>query len=195
MKRSVTSLVTAVAGCIALASHSPADQVDVFVSGEGDYHTYRIPAVVLSNQGTLLAFCEGRKTSRSDHGDIDLLLRRSTDGGKTFGPVQLVHEEGGTERITCGNPTAVADQDTGTVWLAFCRNNDRVLLTHSDDDGKTWAKPDDLTNTLKESWWTWYATGPGQAVQLRRGEHQGPADRALQSHRCGQEALLVACVL
>lgn len=73
-------------------------QADVFVSGTGGYHTYRIPAIVLTTKGTLLAFCEGRKTSSSDAGDIDLVLRRSTDGGKTWEKMQLVYEEGGTAR-------------------------------------------------------------------------------------------------
>jgi sialidase-1 len=149
------------------------EQVDVFVSGEGGYHTYRIPAVVVSNRGTVLAFCEGRKRSRSDHGDIDLLLRRSSDGGRTFGAVQLVYEEGGDREIACGNPTALVDRDTGTIWLAFCRDNDRVLMTKSDDDGASWSEPVDWTATLKESWWTWYATGPGQGLQSTRGPHRG----------------------
>ena len=91
-------------------------QVDVFTSGTQGYHTYRIPGVVLSNEGTLLVFCEGRKTSRSDHGDLDLMLRRSTDGGKTWEPMQLVYEEGGTAKITIGNPCPVVDRTTGTIW-------------------------------------------------------------------------------
>ena len=70
-------------------------KTDVFVSGTGGYHTYRIPAVIVTPKGTVLAFCEGRKTSRSDHGDLDLVLRRSTDDGKTWTPLQIVYEEGG----------------------------------------------------------------------------------------------------
>ena len=58
-------------------------QTPVFVSGKGGYHIYRIPALVVSKKGTLLAFCEGRKTGRGDHGDLDLILKRSTDNGKT----------------------------------------------------------------------------------------------------------------
>ena len=112
---------------------TPFEQVDVFTSGSGGYHTYRIPAIVLSNEGTLLAFCEGRKTGQSDHGDIDLLLKRSSDLGRTWGPIRLVHEEGDDRRITIGNPCAVVDRGTGTVWLTFCRDNDRVLVTHSGD--------------------------------------------------------------
>ena len=65
------------------ASASAPWQQDVFVAGQGGYHTYRIPALVVTRTQTLLAFCEGRKNSRSDTGDIDLLLKRSTDGGKT----------------------------------------------------------------------------------------------------------------
>jgi sialidase-1 len=108
-------------------------QIDVFTSGTEGYHTYRIPAIVLTNEGTLLAFCEGRKTSRRDHGDLDLVLRRSTDDGKTWQPMQLVYEEGGTAEITIGNPCPVHDAATGTLWLLFTRNNEAVLATASDD--------------------------------------------------------------
>src|SRR5215471_3322921 len=73
----------------------------VFTAGENGYHTYRIPALVATPRGTLLAFCEGRKAGRGDAGEIDLLLRRSTDGGKTWGRVQVVWDDGPN---TCGNP-------------------------------------------------------------------------------------------
>lgn len=148
-------------------------KADVFVSGTGGYHTYRIPAVIVTPKGTLLAFCEGRKTGRSDHGDLDLVLRRSTDNGKTWSPMRIVYEEGGDEKVTIGNPCPVVDQDTGRVWLPFCRNNDDVLVTFSDDDGKTWAEPREITDTVKRSGWGWYATGPGVGIQLARGKHKG----------------------
>src|SRR5262245_6882535 len=73
----------------------------VFVAGEGGYHTYRIPSAIVTPKGTLLAFCEGRKSGRGDAGNIDLLLRRSSDGGKTWGKTQVVWDEGDN---TCGNP-------------------------------------------------------------------------------------------
>lgn len=146
---------------------------DVFVSGNEGYHTYRIPALIRSKQGTLLAFCEGRKTSRSDHGDLGLVLRRSTDQGQTWQPLQLVYEEGGTKKITIGNPCPVVDQSTGRIWLPFCRDNDDVLITYSDDDGQTWAKPKDITTDVKRSGWTWYATGPGVGIQMKHGDHKG----------------------
>src|ERR1039457_4497144 len=73
---------------------APLQQTDVFVSGEGGYHTYRIPALIVTSNQTLLAFCEGRKNSASDTGDIDLLLKRSTDGGKTWSEPQVVWDDG-----------------------------------------------------------------------------------------------------
>ena len=158
------------AGTAPLAS--PAKQT-VFRSGADGYHTYRIPALVATAKGALLAVCEGRKTGSGDHGDIDLVAKRSGDGGKTWSPQQIVFEEGGTAKITIGNPCPVIDQPTGAIWLAFTRNNDRVFVTRTDDDGRTWAAPVDITATVKEPDWSWYATGPGHGIQLRQGPHKG----------------------
>ena len=138
---------------ILILADDQSTKTDVFVSGAGGYHSYRIPAVILTPKGTLLAFCEGRKTSRSDHGDLDLVLRRSTDNGKTWTPTQTVYEEGGDAKITIGNPCPVVDQATGRIWLPFCRNNDKVLVTYSDDDGKNWAKPREITDSVKQPSW------------------------------------------
>ena len=85
----------------------------VYRSGTDGYHTYRIPGLVLSKKGTLLAFIEGRKTSRSDAGDIDMLLKRSIDGAKTWTDQQIVYEVGGDEKITIGNPCPVVDRAPG----------------------------------------------------------------------------------
>lgn len=162
----------AVAGSAAMAADPPR-RIDVFVSGTDGYHTYRIPALVVSKRETLLAFCEGRKSGRGDHGDLDLVLRRSTDGGRSWLPMQLVYEEGGTKPITIGNPCPVVDEATGTIWLPFCRDNNDVLVTSSKDDGRTWTAPRDITRDVKRPDWTWYATGPAGAIQLTRGMHKG----------------------
>lgn len=154
----------------ALAERPPSS--DVFVSGTEGYHTYRIPSLLVTKTGKLLAFAEGRKTRDSDHGDVDLVSKRSRDGGKTWEPLRLVHEEGDTALITIGNPCPVVDADTGTIWMLFCRNNRNVLITHSKDDGTTWAPVRELTSARKPDW-SWYATGPGVGIQIRRGPHKG----------------------
>ncbi|MBN2316822.1 MAG: exo-alpha-sialidase [Sedimentisphaerales bacterium] len=145
----------------------------IYESGTLGYHTYRIPALIVTQRGTLLAFCEGRKSGRSDHGDIDLMLRRSNDSGKTWDQQKIVYEEGGTEKVTIGNPCVVEDEETGIIWLAFCRDNDRVFMTHSLDDGKSWVKPVEITEKVKEPGWDWYATGPGHGIQMKNGKYKG----------------------
>ena len=184
-----------IAGCaIALGASiekvsvgSDPSSTDVFASGREGYHTFRIPALVVTKQGTLLAICEGRKTSRADHGDVDLVFKRSTDGGRTWGPLRLLYEEGGTEKITIGNPCPVVDQTTGVVWLPFCRDNDDVLITSSSDDGQSWSSPRRITPQVKHPEWGWYATGPGTGIQLQRGAHKGrlviPCDHRVQAIR------------
>jgi sialidase-1 len=161
-------------------------ETEVFRSGTEGYHTFRIPSLVVTKKGTLLAFCEGRKKGRSDTGDIDLVLRRSSDGGRTWSPLAVVWDDAGH---TCGNPCAVVDQSTGTVWLLMTWNDGavherdiaaghgadsrRVFVAHSTDDGQSWAEPREITPHVKEKDWTWYATGPGAGIQLERGEHAG----------------------
>ncbi|MCB9937568.1 MAG: exo-alpha-sialidase [Planctomycetaceae bacterium] len=157
----------------------------VFRSGDEGYHTFRIPAIVTTVDGDLLAICEGRKTSRADHGDVDLVMKRSSDGGKTWSPLTLVYEQGGEAKITIGNPCPVVDRTTQTIWLPFTRDNDDVLLTSSIDGGRTWAAPRTITQQVKHDDWTWYATGPGIGVQLERGPFKGrlviPCDHRVDS--------------
>ena len=153
----------------------PLKQTDVFVSGADGYLSYRIPALVVTNRGTLLAFSEAerRKPGPTDHGDIDLVLKRSTDAGRSWSRQQVVYAEGGSENITIGNPAPVVDRDNGIVWLAFCRNNRDVFITQSQDDGKTWVEPRRITQDVKKPDWDWYATGPGSGIQLRSGPNKG----------------------
>ncbi|MBX7258694.1 MAG: exo-alpha-sialidase [Candidatus Hydrogenedentes bacterium] len=145
--------------------------VDVFIAGQGGYHTYRIPVLIASKSGTLLAFCEGRKNSASDRGDIDLLLKRSFNRGKSWQETQLIHEEGGDAEITIGNPCPVVDESTGIIWLAFTRNNERAFVTQSADDGATWSAPREITESLRSFPfpWTRIGTGPVNGIQLGSG--------------------------
>lgn len=169
----------------------PATQ-DLWVSGEGGYHTYRIPALCVTTSGTMLAFCEGRKHSRHDAEEIDMLLRRSLDGGHTWEETQVVVTEPG---VTCGNPAPVVDRDTGTIWLPFCKNQAHctmedlrtgraartVWLTHSTDDGVTWSEPVEITGSVKRPDWTWYATGPCHSIQLQSGRLLIPCDHRVRA--------------
>jgi sialidase-1 len=164
----------------------PPTQTNVFLAGTQGYHTYRIPAVVLATNGTLLAFCEGRKNSRSDTGDIDLLLKRSLDGGATWTGAQVIWSDG--ENVS-GNPAPVVDRITGTVWLLMtwnlasdsekaigagtARDTRRVYVTSSKDCGVTWGKPQEITAQVKKPGWHWYATGPVNGIQLTRQTHRG----------------------
>jgi len=165
---------------------SALQQTDVFISGADGYHTYRIPAVIVSKTGTVLAFCEGRKDSKADSGDIDLLLKRSTDKGLTWSKQQVVWDDGPN---TCGNPCPVLDEQTGTIWLLLTRNDGRdkesaikakkgfdtrtVWICRSDDGGKTWSKPVEITKSAKDPAWGWYATGPGVGIQIKHGPFRG----------------------
>jgi len=150
-----------------LSAGAPAlDQTELFAAGHGGYHTYRIPALVVTKNGTVLAFCEGRKNNASDHGHIDLMLRRSTDGGRTWGKMQRIADDG---HHTMGNPCPVVDLTSGTIWLPLCRNNQRVLLMKSTDDGKTWSRPRDITKQAMDPEWHWVGTGPGHGIQLKSG--------------------------
>lgn len=196
----------------AAAFAAPAvEQIDVFTSGEEGYHTYRIPAVIKAANGSLLAFCEGRKSAGGDSGNIDLLLKRSTDGGRTWGAAQVVWDDA---ENTCGNPCPVLDETTGTLWLLLTHNlgTDRerdiaartakgtrtVWVAHSKDHGATWTKPVEITSTTKDPSWTWYATGPGVGIQIKHGPHKGrlviPCDHNYddpkeQKHLSGSHAI------
>lgn len=164
-------------------------QIPVFISGQDGYHTFRIPSVIITQKGTVLAFCEGRKNGRGDTGDIDLVMKRSTDGGKSWGKLEVVWDEADN---VCGNPCPVIDAKTGTIHLLLTHNlradteakivggtstgSRTVWIAKSTDDGVTWSKPIEITKSVKKPEWTWYATGPGIGIQLKSGRLLVPCD-------------------
>ncbi|MFJ1552390.1 sialidase family protein [Streptomyces mirabilis] len=159
-----------------------------YAAGKGGYDTYRIPAVVTTRAGTVLAFAEGRRDGAGDSGHIDVVLRRSFDGGCTWGSLRVVAAGGGDTR---GNPAPVVDPRTGRIVLVTSYNSGavtearimrgevtarqgrRVFVQTSRDDGVRFSAPRDITAEVKPLGWRWYATGPGHAIALRHGPHAG----------------------
>ncbi|NUM54676.1 MAG: exo-alpha-sialidase [Candidatus Hydrogenedentes bacterium] len=159
--------------------HEPV-QVTVFVAGDAGYDTYRIPAVVTTANGTVLAFCEGRRNSASDYGDIDIVLKRSNDKGATWSQHQVIVDDG---TMSCNNPAPIVDLRSNTVILVFTKHpgDDRedeildgsaapctVWTMKSVDDGNTWTTPREITQQVSKPEWRWYATGPCHGIRTQR---------------------------
>ena len=156
------------------------DQYDLFCPGQDGYHVCRIPVLLTTHTGVLLACCEARKGHRGDIAETDLLIRRSSDFGKTWDEPQVVATEHG---MTCGNPVLVQYPPTRIVWFVFCKSpanldKDRlradrsfrtVWITSSADDGRTWNKPHEITSQIRKPEWCWCATGPNNGIALKTG--------------------------
>jgi sialidase-1 len=158
----------------------------VYEKGMQGYSTFRIPAIVRTKSNTLLAFAEARRNSSKDTGDIDLVVRRSEDGGASWSEIIVVWNDG---ENTCGNPAPVVIEESGRIVLLMTWNNGkdrekaimrresvdtrRVFICHSDDDGLSWSNPREITSAVKRSDWLWYATGPCHAIQLQHKPHRG----------------------
>src|SRR4051812_35028656 len=162
------------------------EKMDLFKAGEGGYALYHIPGVVVTARGTVLAWCEARKKG-SDWDDIRILLRRSTDDGKTCSepasiadvpgpkvknPFSLRLKNVKTSDVTYNNPVLIADRD-GTVHMLFCLEYMRCFSQHSTDDGVTWSTPVEITpvfETFRPAYdWKVLATGPNHGIQLGTG--------------------------
>jgi sialidase-1 len=156
------------------------DMSHLFKSGDDGYLCYRIPAIITTNKGIVLAFAEARKTGCGDAGDIDLVVKRSSDGGKTWSGISMVWNDG---ENTCGNPAPVVDRKTGKIFLlstwnlgtdhepaiinGTSKDTRRVFVLSSSDDGNTWSTAREITKDVKKPDWTWYATGPGNGIQMK----------------------------
>lgn len=167
-------------------SDQPLETTTVFRAGEDGYASYRIPAVIALGDGTLIAFAEGRVSTAADDGNVDLLAKRSTDDGRSWGPLQIVADMG-TDFI--GNPSPVLDATSGRVLLlatwkagtdteieiltATGADTSREYLLTSDDSGATWTAPAEITESVKRPEWRWYSVGPGHATQVPSGKHAG----------------------
>ncbi len=173
----------------------PMNQTTLFLAGQDDCHTYRIPALAVTPRGTLLAFCEARRDARRDWGNIDLVMRRSLDNGTTWEPIKVIVDDNGH---TCGNPCPIVDRHNGAIVLLLTKNNGTeseaqimrgeaaprtVWVTISQDEGLTWSTPVDISVQVRKPDWRWYATGPCHGIQLIDGRLIAPCDHSTGPHR------------
>tara|TARA_B110000285_G_scaffold107642_2_gene122300 strand:- start:138 stop:1217 length:1080 start_codon:yes stop_codon:yes gene_type:complete len=170
-------------------------ETQLFKNGKGNYACYRIPAIIQSAQGTLLAFAEGRKTSCNDFGNVDILLRKSEDGGLHWTAMEVVAD---FDELQAGNPAPVVDlldprYPLGRIFLFFNtgdvsehdmrlgKGTRDVHFTTSEDQGQTWSAPIKITNQvhfnsttiLAERDWRTNATTPGHALQFKKAPYRG----------------------
>ncbi|MGP3979035.1 sialidase family protein [Streptomyces sp. 8N114] len=140
------------------------------------------------DSGDLLAFAEGRIGDADDDGNMNLVLRRSTDGGRTWGKLKVIWNAG-KNKIGPGVP--VVDQKSGDIVLLAIRTaghvtaedittgratweeSRRPFVLHSTDEGRSWSDPVEITGQVKPRTWRHFVFGPGHAIQLTRGKHAG----------------------
>jgi sialidase-1 len=178
------------------------EMADVFPAGLNGIKRYRIPGIVVTPKGTVLAYCEARKNSGADWGEIEVHLRRSADHGKSWMPSQhIAHrgeriegnphkKSGGESEQTVNNPVAIVDRQTGAIEFLYCVNYARCFSMRSTDDGATWSQPVDITSAFEpfraKHNWKVIATGPGHGIQMKSGRlvvpvwlaYGGPGDHA-----------------
>ncbi|SEO72295.1 LamG-like jellyroll fold domain-containing protein [Actinacidiphila rubida] len=184
----------AAAGGVPPSGTAPAigSEQALFRAGTGGYGCFRIPALVRTKAGSLLAFAEAREApSCGDRGDIDIVVRRSVNDGRTWGPVRVVPagdvapQAGGTAQagaaVTRGNAAPVVDLRSGRISLLSTSNPANSSypripwVQDSTDDGLTWSAPRRIGADLGAGTasGTWWATGPGHGIQLTEGPHAG----------------------
>lgn len=180
------------AGGLVAAQNGVLTQQDIFRRHDNGISYYRIPSLIATPKGTILAFAEARHNNANDHGYIETVLRRSTDLGRTWSAIQVVGSDG---KNAVQNPTVVIDKSTGVIWLMLIRSDTakypddatlaraqvqvrRIWVTNSSDDGASWAKPRDITEAVCPAMYKECVCGPGVGIQLRSGRLVIPSYRS-----------------
>lgn len=162
--------------------------------GDDNVKCYRIPGLVTTNNGTLLAVYDIRRNSSKDlPGDIDVGLSRSTDKGETWQPMKVIIDMGAPhDQNGAGDPSILVDKQTGTIWVAALWSHGnrswygskpgltpdetgQLVLVKSTDDGLTWSQPESITPKTKNPVWNLFFQGPGNGISLSDGTLLFPA--------------------
>jgi len=191
MKQILIKLLAGLVMTCAISSYAvePPQFSDVFIAGKDQFKSIRIPSVIVTSKGTVLAFAEGRARA-TDQANNKIILKRSLDGGKTWGALQIIADDG---QNCLNNPCAVIDDKTGKIILmiqsypfGYSERDGKIqpgldgpaivrnYVITSTDDGLTWSKIKDVTSTTKHAERvTTIASGPGIGIQLKHGAHAG----------------------
>jgi sialidase-1 len=210
MRRTLLAILM-LTSVVAPALAGEPDRQDLFIAGEGGYAIYRIPGLVVTVKGSLLAYCEARKTP-GDWGHIDLLFRRSADGGKTWdaprpvasrpadakrNPAAIARKQGKEGEITLNNLVLIPDR-AGPVHMLYCVEYGRCFYARSGDDGLTFGPPTEITATFDkfrpEYDWKVLATGPGHGIELSNGRLLVPVWLSLATESNGHRPSCVSTV-
>ncbi len=170
------------------------DARPVFVgSQDPGYTSFRIPAIVRTEDGTLVAFAEGRVDAECDFGEIHVVSKRSLDDGETWSDLQVIARAGDGK---AGNPTPIADGSRIALMVletpcetgsgCSCNGAQRHSLYLSDDAGQTWTDREEITADVTRKGWGGVLLGPGSGIRLERGPDAGrlvvTAKHGAQSH-------------
>ena len=177
--------------------------------GDDGVHTFRIPGLATTNKGTLIGVYDVRQRSGGDlPGDIDVGMSRSTDGGRTWEPMQVIMDMGGDPKWRydgIGDPAVLVDTNTGTIWVAATWSHGnrswngsgpglkpaetgQLMLVRSEDDGVTWSQPINITAQVKKPQWCFILQGPGKGITMRDGtivfaaQYQDPPEQRRLPH-------------
>src|SRR6476659_9933301 len=180
--------------------HAQSEKIPVFVSGSKGYKSFRIPAIIRLSNGEILAFCEGRVNGSADFGDVDIVMKRSNDEGKTWSAIKVIVDK---DSLQAGNPAPVVDltdpaYPNGRIFLFYNTGNNHegevrkgnglreVWYKTSTDNGKTWSAPVNITLQVHRPMqprvnpgynfaedWRSYANTPGHAMQFQNGRYKG----------------------